>query len=222
MFREEWRQNVDFAKKRHIMMFPVMLALVSMVVTVGLRFLTGDAGIESAYDTMKAADAQSAKAFTWNELKVGLHLSLFMFSLGMGSFAFVGRNMVSQRASGKSYLLASPALLPLELPPVYLAYYLKEVAFYLCLILTPVVGGMCLGILFGTYTGISVPLMWSSIPVVLSCMLVTMMQGLALSFYASAIWSRSRIGSFLIPIIAVIAGVIVALDYVPLESAISG
>lgn len=222
MFREEWRQNVDFAKKRHIMMFPVMLALVSMVVTVGLRFLTGDAGIESAYDTMKAADAQSAKAFTWDELKVGLHLSLFMFSLGMGSFAFVGRNMVSQRASGKSYLLASPALLPLELPPVYLAYYLKEVAFYLCLILTPVVGGMALGILFGTYTGISVPLLWSSIPVVLSCMLVTMMQGLALSFYASAIWSRSRFGSFLIPIIAVIAGVIVALDYVPLESAISG
>ena len=184
MFREEWRQNVDFAKKRHIMMFPVMLALVSMVVTVGLRFLTGDAGIESAYDTMKAADAQSAKAFTWDELKVGLHLSLFMFSLGMGSFAFVGRNMVSQRASGKSYLLASPALLPLELPPVYLAYYLKEVAFYLCLILTPVVGGMALGILFGTYTGISVPLLWSSIPVVLSCMLITMMQGLALSFYA--------------------------------------
>ena len=222
MFREEWRQNIDFAKKRHIMMFPVMLALVSMVVTVGLRFLTGDAGIESAYDTMKAADAQSAKAFTWDELKVGLHLSLFMFSLGMGSFAFVGRNMVSQRASGKSYLLASPALLPLELPPVYLAYYLKEVAFYLCLILTPVVGGMALGILFGTYTGISVPLLWSSIPVVLSCMLVTMMQGLALSFYASAIWSRSRFGSFLIPIIAVIAGVIVALDYVPLESAISG
>ena len=222
MFREEWRQNVDFAKKRHIMMFPVMLALVSMVVTVGLRFLTGDAGIESAYDTMKAAEAQSAKAFTWNELKVGLHLSLFMFSLGMGSFAFVGRNMVSQRASGKSYLLASPALLPLELPPVYLAYYLKEVAFYLCLILTPVVGGMCLGILFGTYTGISVPLLWPSIPVVLSCMLVTMMQGLALSFYASAIWSRSRIGSFLVPILAVVAGVIVALDYVPLESAISG
>ena len=90
MFREEWRQNVDFAKKRHIMMFPVMLALVSMVVTVGLRFLTGDAGIESAYDTMKAADAQSAKAFTWDELKVGLHLSLFMFSLGDGLIRICG------------------------------------------------------------------------------------------------------------------------------------
>jgi hypothetical protein len=222
MFHEEWRQNVDFARKRHIMMFPVMLALVTMIITVGLRFLTGDAGIESAYDTMKAADAQSEKAFTWNELKIGLHLSLFMFSLGMGSFAFIGRNMVSQRASGKSYLLASPALLPLELPPVYLAYYCKEVAFYLCLILSPVVGGMCLGILFGYFTGISVPLLWSSLPVVLCCMLVTMMQGLALSFYASAVWSRSRIGAFLVPVTAVVAGVIVALDILPLESVIAG
>ena len=170
MFREEWRQNVDFARKRHIMMFPVMLALVTMVITVGLRFLTGDAGIDSAFDTVQAAEAQAEKAFTWDELKIGLHLSLFMFSLGMGSFAFIGRNMVSQRASGKSYLLASPALLPLELPPVYLAYYCKEVTFYLCLILTPVVGGMALGILFGMFTGLSIPLIWTSLPIVLACM----------------------------------------------------
>jgi len=222
MFREEWRQNVDFARKRHIMMFPVMLALVAMIITVGLRFLTGDAGIESYYDTQMAADAQAEKAFTWAELKIGLHLSLFMFSLGMGSFAFIGRNMVSQRGSGKSYLLAGPALLPLELPPVYLAYYCKEVAFYLCLILTPVVGGMALGILFGMMTGLSIPLLWTSLPIVLGCMLVTMMQGLSLSFFASAIWSRSSLGAWLVPLGAVGAGVIVAIDIIPLESAIIG
>ena len=222
MFREEWRQNVDFARKRHIMMFPVMLALVAMIITVGLRFLTGDAGIESYYDTQMAADAQAEKAFTWAELKIGLHLSLFMFSLGMGSFAFIGRNMVSQRGSGKSYLLAGPALLPLELPPVYLAYYCKEVAFYLCLILTPVVGGMALGIIFGMMTGLSIPLLWSSLPIVLGCMLVTMMQGLALSFFASAIWSRSSLGAWLVPLGAVGAGVIVAIDIIPIESAIIG
>ncbi|MDP6325036.1 MAG: hypothetical protein QF684_05675 [Candidatus Thalassarchaeaceae archaeon] len=222
MFREEWRQNVDFARKRHIMMFPVMLALVTMIITVGLRFLTGDAGIDSAFDTVQAAEAQAEKAFTWDELKIGLHLSLFMFSLGMGSFAFIGRNMVSQRASGKSYLLASPALLPLELPPVYLAYYCKEVTFYLCLILTPVVGGMALGILFGMFTGLSIPLIWTSLPIVLACMLITMMQGLALSFFASAIWSRSSLGAFLVPIGAVGAGVIVAIDIIPLEAAIAG
>ena len=222
MFREEWRQNVDFAKKRHIMMFPIMLALVTMVITVGLRFLTGDAGIESAYDTVKAAEAQAEKAFTWNELKIGLHLSLFMFSLGMGSFAFIGRNMVSHRASGKSYLLASPALLPLELPPVYLAYYCKEVVFYLCLILTPAVFGMGLGILFGHITELSVPLLISSLPTILCCMLATLMQGLSLSFFASAVWSRSRIGAWLVPLAAVLAGIVVAIDWLPLEQAIIG
>ena len=222
MFREEWRQNVDFAKKRHIMMFPIMLALVTMIITVGLRFLTGDAGIESAYDTVKAAEAQAEKAFTWNELKIGLHLSLFMFSLGMGSFAFIGRNVVSQRASGKSYLLASPALLPLELPPVYLAYYCKEVAFYLCLILSPAVIGMALGILFGHITELSVPLLLSSLPVILGCMLVTLMQGLSISFLASAVWSRYRFGAWLVPLVAVLAGVIVAIDWISLEHAIIG
>ena len=222
MFHEEWRQNVDFTRKRHIMMFPVMLALVTMITTIGLRFLTGDAGIESAYDTVKAADAQAAKAFTWDELKLGLHASLFMFSLGMGSFAFIGRNMVSQRASGKSYLLAGPALLPLELPPVYLAYYCKEVMFYLCLILTPSVIGMAMGILFGGLSGISVPLLWASLPVILCAMLMTMMQGLALSFLASAVWSRWRAATLLLPLGAAGAGVIVALDIVPLEWAVLG
>ena len=222
MFREEWRQNVDFARKRHIMMFPVMLALITMIITVGLRFLTGEAEIGLAEDTAEAAVAQADKAFTWNELKIGLHVSLFMFSLGMGSFAFIGRTLVSQRAGGKSYLLAGPALLPLELPPVYLAYYCKEVAFYLCLILSPAIVGMGLGIAVEYIFQVSTPLVWSSLPIVLACMLITMMQGLAISFFASAIWSRSKFGAWLIPLSAVAAGVIVAVDIVPMEWAIIG
>ena len=222
MFREEWRQNIDFARKRHIMMFPIMLALVTMVITIGLRFLTGEADIVPVQDSAEAAAAQAEKALSWDDLKLGLHISLFMFSLGMGSFAFIGRNMVSQRAGGKSYLLAGPALLPLELPPVYLAYYCKEVAFYLCLILGPAVFGMGLGILVSSFFGISTPLLWGSLLVVLACMLLTMMQGLAMSFFASAIWSRSRIGAWLVPLSAVAAGVIVALDIVPFEWAILG
>ena len=26
MFREEWRQNIDFAKKRHVLLFPALLS----------------------------------------------------------------------------------------------------------------------------------------------------------------------------------------------------
>ena len=105
MFREEWRQNVDFAKRRNILMFPVMLALFSLILTVGLRFLTGEVLIDP--------DSEQ-QAFSWDQLKFFLHAGMFMFALSMGSFAFIGRVMVSQRAGGKNYLLASPAMQPLD------------------------------------------------------------------------------------------------------------
>ena len=114
MFREEWRQNVDFAKKRHILMFPVMLALFSLILTVGLRFLTGEVLIDP--------DSKQ-QAFAWHQLKFFLHSAMFMFALSMGSFAFIGRVMVSQRAGGKNYLLASPAMQPLDLATNYFSYF---------------------------------------------------------------------------------------------------
>ena len=42
MFREEWRQTVDFAKKRHVLLFPVLLAMFSMLITLGFPFLVGE------------------------------------------------------------------------------------------------------------------------------------------------------------------------------------
>ncbi len=217
MFKEEWRQNIDFAKRRRIMMFPVMLALVTMVTTIGLRFLTGEAGIGGISEA-----EQAEKAFSWNELKMALHVSLFMFSLGMGTFAFAGRNALVNRGGGKSFLLGSPALQPLELPPVYLAYYMKEVAFYLCMILTPAVAGMGMGIILAKYTMLTTPLVWQSLPILLLCLLLTMMQGLAFSFLASAIWARWKAGFLVVPLFGAGAAILVGIDVIPLEWAILG
>jgi len=217
MFKEEWRQNIDFAKKRRIVMFPVMLALVTMVTTIGLRFLTGEAEIGGV-----SAAEQAEKAFSWTELKMGLHASLFMFSLGMGTFAFAGRNALVNRGSGKTFLLGSPALQPLALPPVYLAYYVKEVAFYLCMILTPAVAGMGIGIILSKYTVLTTPLLWQSLPILLICLVLTMMQGLALSFLASAVWARWKAGFWAIPIVAAGTAILIGIDVIPLEWAILG
>tara|TARA_B100001113_G_C21104002_1_gene620009 strand:+ start:132 stop:1184 length:1053 start_codon:yes stop_codon:yes gene_type:complete len=48
------------------------------------------------------------------------------------------------------------------------------------------------------------------------------MQGLSISFLASAVWSRYRFGAWLVPLVAVLAGVIVAIDWISLEHAIIG
>ena len=118
MFKEEWRQNVDFAKSRRILLFPALLALVSMALTIGLRYLTGDAIVGANTEEL------SRETFTFDELRTGIHLMVFLFSMGMGTFAFLGRSIVSQRSGGKNFLLASPAMQPIDLQTTYLAYYL--------------------------------------------------------------------------------------------------
>ncbi len=216
MFKEEWRQNVDFAKSRRILLFPALLAVVAMAVTIGLRFLTGD-GVVGAN-----ADEIARETFTFDELRQGIHLMVFLFSMGMGSFAFLGQSIVSQRGGGKNFLLASPAMQPIDLQTTYLAYYIKEVAFYIVLILTPVTIGMGLGILSQSFLGISTPLLWSSLLPFLLCVSLTMAQGIALSFFGSTLMSRGQPFTFGIPIIAAILGVGVYIDVMPIDRVIIG
>ncbi len=213
MFKEEWRQNVDFAKKRHIALFPVMLALVTMIVTVGLRYLTGEVLISTDTDQ---------QAFSWDQLKFFMHAAMFMFSLSMGSFAFMGRVMVSQRAGGKNYLLAQPATQPLDLVTNYFAYYCKEVCYYLAMLLTPAIIGMAGGILLEEYFGLSTPLEWTSLPIVLVALFATLCQGLSISFFASALFSKGGHWTYTIPLIGIAAGLSVALDVVAAQDLILG
>ena len=73
-----------------MVLFPILLALVTMVSTVGLQFLVGDSAAQTT-DT----DANSFMA----ELRFALHLPLLMFSLGMGTFAFMSNALVRRTAT---------------------------------------------------------------------------------------------------------------------------
>ena len=120
-----------------------------------------------------------------------LHLPLLFFSLGMGSFAFLGREKVLARTGTKNYLLASPALQPLTNPTAHFAYYVKDLTYYVMLILTPVISGMAIGILLENFTNVSTPLEFSSLPRTWIAMSVTLAQGLAFSFhrfFTLAVW----------------------------------
>ena len=216
MFKEEWRQNVDFAKSRRILMFPALLAVVSMALTIGLRFLTGD-GVSGAN-----AEELSRETFTFDELRTGIHLMVFLFSMGMGTFAFLGRSIISQRSGGKNFLLASPAMQPIDLQTTYLAYYLKEVSFYIVLILIPVTIGMSLGIASQSFLEITTPLLWTSLLPFLICISLTMAQGIAISFFGSTLMSRGNQWNILVPIIGALIGALIYFGFIPMENAIFG
>ena len=209
MFIEESRKSVEFAKKRQIVLFPLLLTLVTAISTIGLQFLVGDS-------TAQTSDID-AKTFTWDELRFALHLPLFMFSLGMGTFAFMGRDAIVRRTGTKNYLLAAPALQPLPNSMAHFAYFVKDLLFYVLLILTPIISGMALGILMDGVAGVRTPLLWSSLPWTWVAMATTLGQGLALSFIASSLWLRGRPFTVVGPLAIVAVGVAVGVGWLPAQ-----
>ena len=214
MYKEEFRKNVEFAKARQMVLFPLLLALVTMVSTIGLQFLVGDSAAQTS--------ETSANSFTWQELRFGLHLPLLMFSLGMGTFAFMGRDALVRRTASKNHLLASPALQPLPNSMAHFAYFVKDLVFYVMLILSPIIIGMGLGKGLDTLFGISTPLEYSSLPWTWFSMVVTLAQGLVISFLASALWMRGRPFTIFGPISVILFGIVVGVGAIDIEFILLG
>jgi hypothetical protein len=214
MFKEEGRKSLEFAKKRQMVLFPLLLALVTAITTIGLQFLVGDSSAQ-------VADIES-KTFTWQELRFALHLPLLMFSLGMGTFAFMGHDAIVHRSGTKNYLLAAPALQPLPNSVAHFAYFIKDLCFYVMLILSPVVAGMAVGILLESLAGISTPLEWSSLPWTWLAMIITLAQGLAIAFLASALWMRGRPFTIFGPVVIVALGIAIGLGKFDIGSMLWG
>lgn len=214
MFLEEWRKSIDFAKARQVLTFPLMLALITMVTTIGLQFLVGSGAAQSS--------DIDAKTFSWSELRFALHLPLFMFSMGMGMFAFKGRDAILKRTGEKMELLAAPALQPLNNSIAHFSYFIKDLVFYVVMILTPIIFGMALGLLLDRYTAINTPLEWSSLPWTWAAMVLTLAQGLAVAFLVSVLWLRGKPFTTFGPALVVVAGIAVGLGLVPWDQAMLG
>ena len=145
-----------------------------------------------------------------------------MFSLGMGTFAFMGHDAIVHRAGTKNYLLAAPALQPLPNSVAHFAYFVKDLCFYVMLILSPVVAGMAVGIMLEAVAGISTPLEWTSLPWTWLAMIITLGQGLAIAFLASALWMRGRPYTIIGPILVVALGVSIGIGVFEIETMLWG
>lgn len=214
MFKEEGRKSIEFAKKRQIVLFPLLLTLITALTTIGLQFLVGDSSAQ-------VSDIDQ-KTFTWGELRFALHLPLLMFSLGMGTFAFIGHDAIVHRAGTKNYLLAAPALQPLPNSVAHFAYFIKDLCFYVMLILTPVIAGMALGISLEFANGINTPLEWTSLPWTWIAMIITLGQGLAVAFLGSSLWMRGRPFTIIGPMAIVLFGVAAGIGQINLDGVLWG
>jgi hypothetical protein len=214
MFLEEWRETVDFARARQIILFPLLLTLITTVTTIGLQFLVGTGAAQ-------VSDIEE-RTFSWDQMRVALHLPLLMFSIGMGTFAFKGQEAIMQRTGSKNRLLAAPALQPLTTSAAHFTYFVKDLVYYVLLILTPIVAGMSLGLLLDGVGVVDTPLQWGSVVWTWAAMVTTIAEGLSLAFLGSVLWLRGRPFTLIGPVGAVAVGLGAGLGLVPWDSMLVG
>ena len=74
--------------------------------------------------------------------------------MSVGAFAFMGIQIVERRFGRRNFLVAMPSLLPMTFKKTFLGLYIRDVIFYVVLLIIP----LTLGLIF------SVPITNFSIP----------------------------------------------------------
>ncbi len=193
MLKEEYRFHTSYTSRYAFMFFPV-LALV-------LAFL---AGVRSS----KILEEISLK-----QVLLSLHLSILIYGILAGSFAFLGREMAERRFGNVNFMIAMPDILPLSFRKAFFALYIREIVFYTGLTILPVTLGLLLSTFFSSIRITTVLLLFIT-------MLLSFLLGVSFSFFMSSIYRRSIkiFSAFIGGIIFLIF--ILALFHVPVENII--
>jgi hypothetical protein len=112
-----------------------------------------------------------------------VHLSIFLYGMSVGAFAFLGMQMVERRFGRRNFLVAMPSLLPMSYKKTFFGLYLRDVIFYLALLIFPLIMGLILSVPITHFSLVSIGFLF--VAVMLSFLL-----GMSISFFMSAVYVR--------------------------------
>ncbi len=178
MLKEEFRLHSSYSSRRMFLAFPAVVALFSFAIGMTSKQL------------LETTPLRDSILF--------LHLSAFLYGLGVGAFGFLGAQYLERRHGHRNYLVAMPALLPMAFRRTFLGMYVRDAVFYMALVLLPMALGLVASVPF---TGFRL----SSIGFLFFAALVSFLVGMSVSFFVSTVYMRSR-GAFA----GLVAGISVA------------
>ena len=165
MLTEEYRLHVSYSSSRVFFSMPLYVFMIAFFLTATLPIME---------DTIPVAD-----------LLLFTNAGVFVYGLSVGAFGFLGKTYLERRYGRANFLVAMPFLLPITFRRAYASMYLRDVIFYIVLILVPGLGGVLLASTFAHFHLSSV--LVSFVTVTLSFLL-----GISFSFLASVLYLRSR------------------------------
>ena len=163
MLKEEFRTHSSYSGKYRFLTFPFFVFV--MTFGSGLTLNT----------MLETVSLERFATFS--------HLAAFLYGLSVGAFGIMGREYLERRYGRSNYLVAMPYLLPISFKTTFLGIYLRDVLFYILLMLVPATLGLVA----------SAPIMgfsFASIGLLFIALILTFMLGMSLSFLASVIYIR--------------------------------
>ncbi|MFQ5909869.1 MAG: hypothetical protein ACE5IJ_04010 [Thermoplasmata archaeon] len=174
--KEEFRMHTYYTNKSMFLTFPMIVGVFSFGLSLTSGRILADTPIE--------------------QIMLLVHISVFLYGLSVGAFGFMGREYVERRHGRRKYLVASPHTLPISFKKTFLGLYVRDVIFYLLLLLLPAMLGMLFSIPFTHFR-------WTSVILLFLAALMSFLIGISLSFLMSIIYIRSM-GAFLLSVSSII------------------
>jgi MFS family permease len=118
-----------------------------------------------------------------NRLLQMVHISIILYGMSVGAFAFMGMQMVERRFGRRNFLVAMPSLLPITYKKTFLGLYLRDVIFYLALLILPLILGLLLSVPITHFRLTSIGFLFVAV-------LLSFLVGMSISFFMSAVYVR--------------------------------
>jgi hypothetical protein len=182
MFKEEFRLQSSYTSRTSVLTFPFMLSVLAFIVAISLPRLETEVPID--------------------QMIMGVHVSILLYGVSVGAFAFLGREMVERRWGHATFLLASAQTLPMTFRRTFFVFYVKELLYYVFVTLLPLTIGLLASIPITGFNVLSVLRLFGTLT-------MTFLFGISFSFLMSGVYTRSRkafTAMAILVVLAVLAG----------------
>jgi hypothetical protein len=163
MLKEEFRFHASHSNKHIFLSFPVIVCLFSLATAL--------------------SSSRIFEEVSQNDFLRMVHISIFLYGMSVGAFAFMGTQIVERRFGRRNFLVAMPMFLPLTFKKTFLGLYIRDVIFYVALLIFPLILGLILSVPATNFSLVSIGFLFVAI-------LLSFLLGMSFSFFMSAVYIR--------------------------------
>ncbi|UCE73025.1 MAG: hypothetical protein JSV56_08270, partial [Methanomassiliicoccales archaeon] len=177
MLKEEFRFHASHSNRYIFLSFPVIICCFSFAAAVSSPRIFMEISAERLLQLV--------------------HISILLYGMSVGAFAFLGMQIVERRFGRRNFLVAMPSLLPMTFKKTFFGLYLRDVIFYIALLILPLILGIVLSVPITHFSLLSIGKLFVAV-------LLSFLLGMSISFFMSAVYIRfTRIFIGLVCIIVV-------------------